>query len=69
MKTWDVRLLSASYIQNDEDVSIEMFGKTREGKSITVLAHGFRPYFFIVDPTPAIEEKMKKDQRGTFYST
>ncbi|HKM13463.1 MAG TPA: DNA polymerase domain-containing protein [Candidatus Methanomethylophilaceae archaeon] len=62
MKTWDVRLLSASYIQNDEDVSIELFGKTREGKSITVLAHGFRPYFFIVDPTPEIESKLKKDR-------
>lgn len=62
MGTWDVRLLSASYIQNNEDISIELFGKTRDGKSITVLAHGFRPYFFIVDPTPAVEEKLKKDR-------
>ena len=62
METWDVRLLSASYIQNNEDISVELFGKTREGKSITVLAHGFRPYFFIVNPTPAVEEKLKKDR-------
>ncbi len=62
METWDVRLLSASYIQNNEDISVELFGKTREGKSITVLAHGFQPYFFIVNPTPAVEEKLKKDR-------
>lgn len=61
MNSWDVRLLAASYIQDGEDMVIELFGKTREGRSITVLSRGFRPYFFIVDPTPAIEGYHKRD--------
>lgn len=62
MGNWDVRLLTASYSQQDDEIVVELFGKTREGKSITVLAHGFRPYYFIVRPTPAIEEKLRKDK-------
>lgn len=58
---WDVRLLTASYAQSGDEILVELFGKTREGKSITVLAHGFRPYYFIVRPTPAAEEKLGRD--------
>ncbi|MDR0309481.1 MAG: DNA polymerase II [Candidatus Methanoplasma sp.] len=58
----DVRLLTASY-SNDEngDVNVELFGKTRDKKSITILYKGFDPYFFIVDPREDTEKVLKRD--------
>ena len=50
MGTWDVRLLSASYTTDNDEAVIELFGKTRDKKSITILYYGFRQYFHIVDP-------------------
>jgi len=40
---------------------IELFGKTRDRKSITILAYGYRPYLFAVDPKPDLEEQMRDD--------
>lgn len=62
MKTWDVRLLAATYVQEGEDTVMELYGRTREGKSITILSRGFKPYFYIIDPTPAAETKIKLDR-------
>ena len=62
METVDVRLLTASYSTDaEENVFLELFGKTREGKSITILCYGFDPYFFIVDPTEDVEIALKRD--------
>lgn len=61
MNKWDVRLISASYTVDVDGVVIELFGKTRDKKSITVLVYGFKPYFFIVDPTHDIELDLSKD--------
>ncbi|MCQ2053017.1 MAG: DNA polymerase II [archaeon] len=61
MGTWDVRLLSASYCQDGDGVTVELFGKTKDEKSITVLCYGFRPYFYVVDPRSDLEMRMKKD--------
>lgn len=61
MKTWDVRLFAASYVQDGEEMVIELFGKTREGESITVLSRGFRPYFFVIEPDSDIEGQLKRD--------
>ena len=62
METMDIRLISASY-SNDAggNVYIELFGKTRDKKSIAVLYYGFDPYFFIVDPSNYTEEVLKED--------
>ena len=62
METVDIRLISASY-SNDVagDVFVELFGKTRDKKSITVLCYGFDPYFFIIDPTESVEKTLKTD--------
>lgn len=63
METIDIRLLTASYsIDGNEEAYIELFGKTRDKKSITVLCYGFKPYFFIVDPTEELEKAYKRDQ-------
>ncbi|MCQ2070711.1 MAG: DNA polymerase II [archaeon] len=59
---WDVRLLSASYTTDNNGVPyIELFGKTRERKSITIAVYGFNHYFYIMDPTPAIESGLSAD--------
>ncbi len=61
MSDWDVRLFAASYKQDGDEMVIELFGKTREGESITVLSRGFRPYFFIIEPNADIEGHYKRD--------
>ncbi|MDR2698894.1 MAG: DNA polymerase II [Candidatus Methanoplasma sp.] len=62
METVDVRLITASY-SNDEagNVFVELFGKTRDKRSITLLYYGFDPYFFIVDPNAETEKTLKRD--------
>jgi len=61
MGTWDVRLISASSAQDGDEPVIELFGKTRDRESITILAYGFKPYLFAVDPKPELEEQLKED--------
>jgi len=61
MGTWDVRIISASSSQDGDEPVIELFGKTRDRKSITILAYGFKPYLFAVDPKPDLEQQMKED--------
>lgn len=45
------RIVAASYRR--EDVAVELFGRTKEGKSVTALYPGFRPYFDLVEPPKA----------------
>ena len=61
MDTWDVRLLCSSYSSKDNDAVVELYGKTRDGKSITILKHGFKTYFFIIDPLESMAEQFLKD--------
>ncbi|MBR6037642.1 MAG: DNA polymerase II, partial [Candidatus Methanomethylophilaceae archaeon] len=60
METYDLRLISSSFTQDGEESVIELFGRARDGKSVTVLSPGFRPYFFAVDPAPGLEENLSK---------
>ena len=62
MDSWDVRLISASFVQEGDEPVIELFGKTRDKRSIVLLCHGFRPYMFIVDPTAEIENALGNDK-------
>lgn len=61
--THDVRLLAASYRrEGPEDLPvIELFGKTREGRSITVEYRGFRPYFYAVEPAQSLRGTFERD--------
>ena len=61
METWDVRLISASSSQDGEEPVVELFGKTRDRESITILAYDYKPYLFAVDPRPDLEQQMKED--------
>ncbi|MFQ6060890.1 MAG: DNA-directed DNA polymerase, partial [Thermoplasmata archaeon] len=40
-------------------VTVELFGKTRDGKSITVQYEGFRPYFYAVEPPKSLLKELK----------
>ena len=43
-----MRVIAASYRQSD--VTVELFGRTKNNESITALYYGFKPYFDYVDP-------------------
>ncbi len=58
-----VRILSGSYTRIDEGVTIELFGRTVEGSSITLLYDDFNPYFKLVEPPEdCIEELEREDE-------
>ena len=46
-ESWDVRILTASYRREgpQEEPVIELFGRTRDGRSIVAEYWGFKPYF------------------------
>src|SRR3989442_15514522 len=57
MASYDVRIITASYRREPPTGPeqahlpvIQLFGRTREGKSITIEHSGFHPQFFVVDP-------------------
>ncbi|MCL2607452.1 MAG: DNA polymerase II [Methanomassiliicoccaceae archaeon] len=61
MGKWDVRLISASYRQDGDDVVIELFGKTRDKRSVVILDRKIKPYFFIVEPGDDVRSALAKD--------
>ncbi|MBS3790328.1 MAG: ribonuclease H-like domain-containing protein [Candidatus Thermoplasmatota archaeon] len=56
-----VRILSGSYSKVNDGVVIELFGRTAEGVSITLLYDDFRPYFKLVDPPNDCLEELRED--------
>ncbi len=48
MGYWDVRVFTGSYIVEDGRPVVELFGKTKDDKSITMRYKGFLPYFHVV---------------------
>ena len=61
MGEWDVRLISASSVVVDGEPVIELFGRTRDKESITILCRGYLPYLYAVDPRPETAEILAKD--------
>ncbi len=68
MATYDVRIITASYRreppegpEREQEPVIQIFGRTREGKSIAIEYAGFKPYFFVVDPPPPLRTVFKQD--------
>ncbi|MCE5295638.1 MAG: DNA polymerase II [Euryarchaeota archaeon] len=65
MDHWDLRIVSATYKSTqDENIIVELYGHTREGRSIVVRdvitnQMGKRPYCFIVSEDPDLEEFLK----------
>ncbi len=56
-----VRILTGSYSKAEDGVIIELFGRTEEGVSITLLYDDFRPYFKLVEPPDDCLEVLEKD--------
>ncbi len=56
-----VRIISGSYSKIEDGVVIELFGKTEEGVSITLLYDDFRPYFKLVDPPKDCLKELERD--------
>ncbi|MDR0334604.1 MAG: DNA polymerase II, partial [Methanomassiliicoccaceae archaeon] len=61
MRKWDVRLISASYRQDGDRVTVELFGKTRDKRSIVILDDRLRPYFFIVGAGDDVRKALAAD--------
>lgn len=59
MPSWNVRLLSASY--DRQTITVELYGKTDDGKSVTVLYEGFKPYFYLIDPPEDVLQSFRRD--------
>jgi DNA polymerase I len=69
-ESFDVRIITASYrrepIDGPEDVQvpvIQLFGRTREGRSIAIEYSGFKPYFFVVAPPQALRGAFARDKQ------
>ncbi|MDD2778904.1 MAG: DNA polymerase domain-containing protein, partial [Candidatus Methanomethylophilaceae archaeon] len=61
-ETLDLRILTASYMQDGNEPVVELFGRSGDGRSVTVLAYGTRPYLFVVEPDPGLAESLRKDK-------
>ena len=63
MESYEVRLLTASYhkVAERDEVMVELYGKTREGRSIVIRNYGFRPYFHIIEPRPDLLARLKQN--------
>ncbi|MDD1770428.1 MAG: DNA polymerase II [Methanomassiliicoccales archaeon] len=60
--TWDVRLITATYKRpSDNELVIEMFGKTSDGRSITIRYSGFLPYFHVFGASEELVAALRKD--------
>ena len=54
-----LRIVASSYRQRD--VTVELFGRTDDGRSVTALYFGFKPYFDIVAPSETFMESFRKN--------
>src|SRR5437667_60653 len=68
-EAFDVRIITASYRREPVDGPeepqvpvIQLFGRTREGKSIAVEYSGFKPYFFVIAPPQALRGAFARDK-------
>ena len=56
-----IRILVASYRRSD--VAMELYGRTEDGKSVTALYFGFKPYFDLVEPGPSCLKLYRDDEQ------
>ncbi|MEF8874744.1 MAG: DNA polymerase domain-containing protein [Candidatus Thermoplasmatota archaeon] len=63
MEEKKARVLSGSYRskEDEEGVEIELYGRTVNGKPITLLYEGFDPYFQLVEPPEDVVKELEKD--------
>jgi DNA polymerase, archaea type len=61
VRTVELFVLEGSYQARDDDVVVELFGRSRDGTALVARYYGFRPYFVLTEPTPEIRERLGKD--------
>ncbi len=61
MDTADIRILSTSYTVDEDEPVIEIYGKAKDGRSVTALVRGFRPYLYGIEVPKALEDQFKED--------
>jgi DNA polymerase I len=61
MEYWDVRILTGSYVVEEGAPVVELFGKTRDEKSITIRYKGFEPYFHVIEPKDVVKGILGED--------
>jgi DNA polymerase, archaea type len=61
MRTVELFLLDGSYQSVDDGVVVELYGRTREGRSMVARYYGFRPYFLLTEPTDETKTRLKAD--------
>ena len=60
-ETAEIRILSTSYTDFYGEPYVEIFGKARDGRSVTALAKGFRPYLYGVQMPESLEKDLLED--------
>jgi len=61
MSEYRVRVLNGTYAVEEEGVRIDLFGRTKDGRSIALRYRGFLPYFYIVSPSTRILGEISND--------
>lgn len=67
METAEIRIISTSAATVGDEPVVEIFGKARDGRSVTVLVRGFHPYLYGVQVPPQLEKQLSED--GEVIST
>ncbi|MCI4330545.1 MAG: DNA polymerase II [Thermoplasmata archaeon] len=65
METVDLFLLGGNYRTVNDDVVVELFGRTRAGEPIVARYYGFRPYFMLTEPTEETLTRLKGESEVT----
>src|SRR5437879_1452876 len=73
-ESFDVRIITASYRrepvdgpEEPQEPVIQLFGRTREGKSIAIEYSGFKHYFFVVAPPLALRGAFAVDKQVVLF--
>jgi len=62
MASWDVRVLSVSYRREGDGVVVQIYGRTKDGRSLTARYYNFRPYFYVMKPSEDALEMLREDR-------
>jgi len=65
-ETWEVRLLHGNYWMEkpkDEPV-VELYGRTRDGRSVVLRNHGFLPYIYFAEPSEAKRARLEAERNA-----
>ncbi len=58
---YDVRLLAGAYSEEGKNIVVELYGKTRDNRSITIRYDKFKPYFHLIAPPSDLRKYLEKD--------